>query len=159
MASQAKKIAQDEKLALELTPDPSPMPTFKSELGSTRIHQAVVAKIAGLAVREVDGVHELVPWGTGQRISSLAHTLTGDEMRDLGVAVEVGEIEAAVDCRIVTEYGVSIPRVAAEIQRNVCERVEQMTGLKVKEINIEVVDLYFESDGKQRPAGEEPRVR
>ncbi len=131
---------------------------LQSDLGKTHISQDVVAKIAGLAVREIEGVHALVPFGAGQRLSSLARSIGGSDMKDLGVAVEVGEIEAAVDCRIVTEYGVSIPRVAAAIQANVGERIREMTGLKVKEVNIEVVDLYFEEE-QTRAADASPRVK
>lgn len=109
----------------------------------TTIHDHVVAKIAGLAVREVEGVHSLVPYGAGQTLSKLANELRGADMRDLGVHVEVGTLEVAVDMRIVTEYGVSIPRIAEEARERVTFRVEEMTGLKVAEITLEVVDLHF----------------
>lgn len=112
--------------------------------GKTLVMETVVAKIAGLAVREVPGVHALVPYGATQRLTSLAKSISGAEMKDLGVRVEVGTIEAAVDVRIVTDYGASIPEIAAGIRKNLGERVQKMTGLTVKEINIEVVDLYFD---------------
>lgn len=144
--------------AMIAVPDDVRTTVLQSDLGRTHISQDVVAKIAGLAVREIEGVHALVPFGAGQRLSSLARSIGGSDMKDLGVAVEVGEIEAAVDCRIVTEYGVSIPRVAAAIQANVGERIREMTGLKVKEVNIEVVDLYFEEE-QTRAADASPRVK
>ena len=111
--------------------------------GRTIVMESVVAKIAGLAVREVSGVHNLVPYGAGQAITSFARNIRGNDMRELGVHVEVGSVEAAVDVRIVAEYGASIPEIAANIRENVITRVGGMTGLRVKEINIEVVDLYF----------------
>ncbi len=122
-----------------------------SEGGSTTVQPHVVAKIAGLAVREVDGVHNLVPFGTGQAISSIARAVTGNQMRDLGVSVEVGKVEAAVDVRIVTNYGTSIPLIASAIRENVHRRISEMTGLRVTECNIEVVDLWFD-DQDEEPA-------
>jgi uncharacterized alkaline shock family protein YloU len=132
--------------------------TLQSDLGATTIQPHVVAKIAGLAVREVNGVHSLVPFGAGQAFSNLAASVTGAEMRNLGVSVEVGSLEAAIDCRIVCDYGVSIPQVSAAIRENVTERIYIMTGLKVAEVNIEVADLFFEEDVTQRPAPQS-RVR
>lgn len=122
---------------------------LQSDAGSTTIQPHVVAKIAGLAVREVEGVHGLVPYGAGQAISNLARAVTGSEARDLGVSVEVGKVEAAIDVRIVTIYGASIPTIADGIRDNVERRIFEMTGLKVKETNIEVVDLYFPGDDQQ----------
>ncbi len=125
---------------------PSDAVLLDSEGGQTSIQPHVVAKIAGLAVREVNGVHALVPFSTGQAITSLARTVTGAQMRDLGVAVEVGTIEAAVDVRITTDYGVSIPEIASSVRSNVSARIREMTGLRVTEVNIEVVDLFFAED-------------
>ena len=112
------------------------------ELGRTTIADLVVAKIAGRATREVSGVHEIVTQGVGSAISGLAQRVTGGERSAQGVNVDVGEHEAAVDLRIVVDYGASIPQVAESIRRNVSSRVKSMTGLTVKEVNINVVDLF-----------------
>ncbi|GIV60488.1 Asp23/Gls24 family envelope stress response protein [Rhodocaloribacter litoris] len=130
----------------------------QDESGQTIIRNQVVAKIASLAVREIEGVHRLVPFGATQSVVSLAKTVTGGTMRDLGVQVEVGTREAAIDVRIVVDYGVSIPAIAEAIRRNVAERVEEMTGLKVVEINIDVVDLYFGEEEEEVEEAAEPRV-
>jgi len=122
--------------------------TIQQDRGKTIISDGVVAKIAGLAVREVPGVHSLVASGLRQTVASLARTVARREDRDSGVAVEVGEKQAAIDVRISTDYGVHIPAVAAAVRNNVINRVEGMTGLIVKEVNVAVTDLFF--------PGEEP---
>ncbi len=63
-----------------------------------------------------------------------------------GVAVEVGERQAAVDLTIVVEYGVAIVELARAIRRNVIASIEQMTGLEVVEVNVSVVDLQLPGD-------------
>ena len=63
-----------------------------------------------------------------------------------GVAVEVGEREAAVDLTVVVEYGESIPQIAKTLRENITRRIEGMTGLTVTEVNIAVNDLYFPGD-------------
>ncbi len=136
------------------------MLVMTSDLGKTRVSEEVVGKIAGLAVKEVEGVHALVPFGAGQTLSSIAQSLGATNNRkDIGVHVEVGQVEAAVDVRIVTDYGVAIPQVAEAIRTNIARRIEVMTGLKVKEINIDVVDLFFEADERPAELPTDPRVR
>ncbi|MDZ4698438.1 MAG: Asp23/Gls24 family envelope stress response protein [Rhodothermales bacterium] len=119
---------------------------LKGENGRTVIQTEVVAKIAGLAVREVSGVHKLVPYGAGQSVASLASAITRSDIKDLGVQVEVGQKEAAIDVRIITDYGANIPEIARSIRQVVAERIASMTGLVVVEVNIDIVDLYFGQD-------------
>lgn len=145
-------------VALEQRPDAMPAPEGSSVLtgedGRTVVHNQVVAKIAGLAVQEVDGVHRLVPFGASQAVSSFTRSVTGTSMHEMGVHVEVGQREAAVDVRIISEYGASIPAITEAIRRNVSERIEAMTGLRIVEVNIDVVDLYFpeqEEDVERAP--------
>jgi uncharacterized alkaline shock family protein YloU len=116
--------------------------------GKTKIESVVVAKIADLAAREIPGVHDLTPLSTGRMLSSMATGLAsrvtgGAGQQSQVVEVVVGEIEAAVDLGMSVDYGQSIPQVADAVRQNVIGRIEAMTGLKVKEVNIDVTDLYF----------------
>ena len=70
--------------------------------GVTTIADVVVSKIAGIATREVDGVHDL--GGQAARVvGKLRETLPGSTSLTQGVSVEVGERQAAVDIGIVAE--------------------------------------------------------
>jgi uncharacterized alkaline shock family protein YloU len=117
-----------------------------TEQGKTTIADVVVSRIAGIAAREVAGVHELVTQGMGGAVTGLAQRVTRADTRSQGVNVEVGVREAAIDLRLTVEYGVSIPQVAEAVRRNIMNRLESMTGLIVKEVNIDVTDLYFPED-------------
>jgi len=119
--------------------------------GKTTIADVVVSRIAGIAAREVEGVHELVSQGVGGAVGGLAQRVGRGDTRSQGVNVEVGAREAAIDLRLTVEYGVSIPQVAEGVRRNVMSRLESMTGLIVKEVNIDVTDLYFPEDEVQAP--------
>ncbi|MBX7454595.1 Asp23/Gls24 family envelope stress response protein [Mycolicibacterium sp. 3033] len=115
--------------------------------GSTTIADVVVSKIAGLAAREVHGVHDL--GGNASRaVGALRDRIPGASTNySQGVSVEVGEKQAAVDLDIVAEYGVSISDVAAGIRRNVIAALERMTGLEVVEVNITVHDIHVPDEG------------
>ncbi|MGW5383254.1 Asp23/Gls24 family envelope stress response protein [Nocardia sp. NPDC003963] len=117
-----------------------------TEQGSTTIADIVVQKVAGLAAREVNGVHEL-GGGTARAFGALRDRIPGASASiGQGVSVEVGETQAAVDLQIVVEYGVAIAEVARVVRRNVISAIEQMTGLEVVEVNINVNDVYVPGD-------------
>jgi uncharacterized alkaline shock family protein YloU len=118
-----------------------------TDQGKTTIAETVVAKIAGIAAREVSGVHAL-GGGAARAVGALRERIPGSRTNhSMGVSVEVGERQAAVDLQLVAEYGVSIADLARGIRRNVIDAVERMTSLEVVEVNIEVQDVFLESDG------------
>ena len=117
-----------------------------TEQGRTSIADTVVSKIAGIAAREISGVHDL-GGGTARAVGAIRERIPGSRTNlSQGVAVEVGEHQAAVDLDIVAEYGVAIADLAGAIRRNVVDAVERMTGLEVTEVNITVHDVFLESD-------------
>jgi uncharacterized alkaline shock family protein YloU len=118
--------------------------------GKTVIADTVVAKIAAAAAREIEGVHELVAVGAGATIAGFAGRLARTDIRVTGVNVEVGQREAAVDLNVTIDYGVNIPRLAEAVRQNIMDRVQGMTGLVVKEVNINAADLYFAEEEAAR---------
>ncbi|WP_370964488.1 Asp23/Gls24 family envelope stress response protein [Amycolatopsis sp. cg9] len=128
--------------------------------GSTSIADVVVQKIAGLATREIAGVHAL-GGGAARAFSAIRERIPGaTASAGQGVSVEVGEKQAAVDLQIVVEYGVSIADLSRSVRRNVITAVEQMTGLEVVEVNINVGDLHLPSeDGGEGETAETGRVQ
>ncbi|WP_197379921.1 Asp23/Gls24 family envelope stress response protein [Mycolicibacterium mengxianglii] len=117
-----------------------------SAQGKTTIADTVVAKVAGIAAREVQGVYSL--GGSASRVvGALRERIPGASVNNSqGVSVEVGEKQAAVDIDIVAEYGVAIADLASGIRRNVIAAIERMTGLQVTEVNIAVHDVHLETE-------------
>ncbi|QNB45532.1 Asp23/Gls24 family envelope stress response protein [Thermanaerosceptrum fracticalcis] len=128
-----------------------PEKTTFTEVGSIKIADEVVAIIAGLAATEVKGVAGM----SGGIVGGIAE-LVGKKNPSKGVKVEVGEKEAAVDLFVIVEFGVRIPEVAHEIQRNVKKSIESMTGLSVVEINVHVQGVAFPHELRDE---EHPRVK
>lgn len=128
-----------------------------SQQGRTSIADAVVAKIAGIAAREVSGVHAL-GGGAARSVGALRERIPGARTNHgQGVSVEVGERQAAVDIQLVAEYGVSITDLADGIRRNVISSVERMTGLEVTEVNVEVQDVYLETEDDSQDDADDQR--
>ncbi|WP_069713603.1 Asp23/Gls24 family envelope stress response protein, partial [Curtobacterium sp. ER1/6] len=78
--------------------------------GKTTIDDTVVSKVAGIAAREVNGVHSL-GGGAARAIGALRDAI-GQRDHGQGVKVEVGEKQVAADITIVAEYPVSLQQVA-----------------------------------------------
>ena len=108
--------------------------------GEIHIDDEVIAAIAGVAAREVDGVASL---GTSSIRRTLAERLGGVHEKARGVEVEAGKKEAIVDLTLNILYGYSIPDIVKSVQQKVAERLMQMTGLTAKEVNISVVGIEF----------------
>ncbi|MGW0660915.1 Asp23/Gls24 family envelope stress response protein [Streptodolium elevatio] len=125
--------------------------------GKTVVADGVVEKIAGLAAREVRGIHAMgggFARGYGAMRDRMPGTAT-DVSR--GVKVEVGEKQTAIDLTVVVDYGISIADVAADVRGHVVEAVEHMTGLDVVEVNITVHDVHLPDDTTAEAPT--PRVR
>lgn len=127
-----------------------------TEHGKTTIAHSVVAKIAGIAAREIAGVHNMGT-GTARAMGALRERLPGSTRSNIsqGVSVEVGERQAAIDIDIVCEYGVRIVDVANAVRKNITDQVQDMTGLEVTEVNIAVDDIFTGDDSnKEQPQPE-----
>lgn len=130
-----------------------------SSQGATHIAETVVAKIAGVAARDVHGIHRL-GGGAGRALGALRERIPGASTNvSQGVHVEVGEKQAAVDLSVVVEYGVAIADLAAAARRNVITALERMTGLEVVEVNISVTDVHLPSEDDDNDGGGEGEHR
>jgi len=122
-----------------------------TDTGNTRIADAVVAKVAGLAARDIPGVFSMVS-GMARRVGQLRSLIPGSsEAASQGVSVEVGEREAAIDLNLITWYGQSIVEISEAVRRNVMGQVEGMTGLRVVEVNIQIDDIHVEAPAEAQP--------
>lgn len=122
--------------------------------GKTSIASSVVQKVAGIAAREISGVHSM-GGGVSRAFGALRERIPGGnsaQSSTAGVAVEVGEKQAAIDLDIVVEYGASIVELARAVRRNVITAVERITGLEVIEVNIAVNDIHLadEDNGQEQ---------
>ena len=117
---------------------------LKGAIGNTTISNTVVSQIAGIAALEAEAEGIQMGGGTSAAVGDFLQSVSGSSGSvdySRGVSVEVGEEEAAVDLTTTIEYGQSIPRVTEAVRRNIINRVESLTGLRVTEVNITVNDV------------------
>lgn len=118
----------------------------------------VIATIANLAAAEVEGVSGL----GGGFADSITGIFGGKKSYTKGVRVEVGTEEVAVDLSINVKYGCKIQDVSNDVQSEVKNAIEMMTGLRVVEVNVFVQSVTFEEEKVEKPEKkkvEESRVK
>ena len=122
-----------------------------SERGTTIISNTVVSSIAGMAAREVDGVH--MGGGASRTASGVLGSITGSESKTSGISVEVGRTETAIDLKMGIEYNKNILQTVEEVRRRITDRVQSMTGLRITEMNATITDITFPEKEQRRRIG------
>lgn len=115
----------------------------KMENGNVKISNEVISIIAGVAANEIDGV---VSSSSG--ITEGITEMLGMKSLSKGVKVEINEKEANIDVFITVKYGIKISEIARKVQKNVKDSVENMTGLVVKTVNVNIQDVSFPKENK-----------
>lgn len=118
--------------------------TLKEEGGQVNISDDVVAAIAGIAAGEIDGVYSM----SGGVASGIAEKLGAKKSLQKGVKVDVKPEGSVIDLYITVEFGVRIPELSWNIQENVKNSVETMTGISVLKVNVHVDGVHFKEEEK-----------
>ena len=112
--------------------------------GKTVINDGVISKIAGIAAREVTGVHAL-GGGAARALGAIRNVISSTDLSQ-GVSVEVGETQVAVDISLVAEYPIELQKVADDVRFAVITAIETLVGMQVTEVNVTVNDVHLVSD-------------
>ena len=110
-----------------------------------QISNDVIAVIAGVAVSEVQGVASM----SGGFAGGITEVLSGKKNMAKGIKVDKEENKVKIDVNIIVEYGTRIPDIAFEIQNRVKTSVENMTGIKVEEVNVHVQGVNTNTVSKE----------
>lgn len=115
--------------------------------GTTVVVDPVVAKIAGMAAREVPGVHAL--GGGAARVVGAVRDAIGQSDLSQGVRVEVGEHQVAADVTIVVAYPEQLHVVAENVRQAVGNAIVELIGMEVAEVNVTVSDVHIPGDDEE----------
>lgn len=113
-----------------------------ADRGSTRIEDEVVEKIAGIAAREVPGVHDLGGDAARFFASMKQRVGLGEASKGTrGVSARLDGRTARVGVTLVVDYGIKVQPVTEQVRAKVIDAVERMLDLQVTEVNIVVDDV------------------
>lgn len=119
-------------------------PPQGAAVGTTTIEDAVVAKIAGIAARDVSGVHAL-GGGAARMVGAIRDALNTTDLSQ-GISVAVGEAQITVDVTIVAEYPVALQKVADDVRAAIHRDMVDLVGAGVVEVNVTIDDVHVPSD-------------
>ncbi|NUU76631.1 Asp23/Gls24 family envelope stress response protein [Paenibacillus xylanilyticus] len=109
------------------------------QIGAIHISNDVVSKIVGMAAQATSGISSMSVGLT----EGIAKSISGKSLQK-GIDVEVKEDQASIQLRINVQYGFRMHQVCQELQHNVQQAVEQLTGIMVKEIKVHVVGVTMQ---------------
>lgn len=116
----------------------------QKDYGVIKIADDVIASIAGLAAMEIKGVA-----GMAGGVTSGITEMLGKKNMAKGVKVDVNERDVVIDLYLILDFGVKIPALAHDVQNQVKQSIENMTGLKVREVNVHVQSVTFGAREKE----------
>ncbi len=106
------------------------------------ISEDVVSTIAGVAAMECFGV---VGMSTRNLKEGITELLRKDNVHK-GIDISILENKVIVTLFIVVAYGVKISEVAQNIQEKVKFSIENMTGMEVESVNVNVTGVRPDSE-------------
>lgn len=107
---------------------------IKNDIGTIYITEDVLLKVVGYAALECYGIVACPPsqcQGWHRRMAGKGNISKGVQIRSVGDMLDV-------DLFIIVEYGISIAEVCKTIVDTVRYKLESMTGVKVRKVNISV---------------------
>ena len=107
---------------------------INNELGQITISEDVLLKVAGYAALECYGIVAM----SSKRAKDGFVEWLGRENLTKGVQINVTDGGIDIDLFIIVEYGISIVEVCNIIKSQVCYKIENMTGARVRRVNISV---------------------
>ena len=106
--------------------------------GNLKISRDVLATIARYATMEIEGVASLASFTTNIRGWLLK------KQSAKPITIDLNDDIAAIDIHVNIKAGVNIPQTAEKIQSAVKEAVQNMTGIAVSRVNINMAGIVFD---------------
>lgn len=111
-----------------------------NELGTTTIERDVVAKVAGIAARDVEGVHAL--GGAARRAIGVVRDAMNNTDLSQGISITITDDTVSVDATLSAEYPIGLQKVAADVRSAVVLAVETIVGMEVTAVNVTINDIF-----------------
>ncbi len=109
----------------------------ETKLGTVRIAPSVMAMIASLTARSVDGVADLS--AVSRPPNRMLHRPNVGSAP--GVLLQVRNNEISCDVYIVAQPDTNLKRLGQTVQRRVREALDQMLGMTAQQVNVYIEDI------------------
>lgn len=120
--------------------------------GSIQISRDVMSAIVRKFTLKVPGV---IRFQTQSLTDSMLDIL-GKRSSDRSIQIDIDENGADITVGLILEFGVEIPKVCHDLQDILRERLQTLTGMHVRKINVNVLDLEEPEEVPEEKPEEEP---
>ncbi len=100
--------------------------------GQLKIADDVIAIIASLAISDQKGIEK-----------------TAKKNKNKGISIRMEEGQVVCDVELSIVHGTKIPELAGEVQEKIKTAVETMTGLEVRQVNVNIVSMNMDKTVKE----------
>ena len=115
-----------------------------------------MAKVAGLAIKEIPGVYDLGN-SAARALGALRSKVGASESITQGISVEIGQTQTALDVVLIVEYPYPVHEVADKVREAIFSSVEGLVGLEVTEVNIKVTDVHVPDSDEEKEEDKESK--
>lgn len=124
-----------------------PLEDKNKGLGTIEIAPEVLEIISGITVNEIDGVYAMQG-----SFKSGVNELFGRSSHNKGIYLNNTEDGLSIDVYCYLKYGVSVPKVALEMQTKIKEQILFMSDLEINVVNVHVVGLVTPKEVEKHQA-------
>ncbi len=121
-------------------------PPGAKEGDDTVLATSVIERIGELAVQEVVGVHDVVSTKLPPPMTGLARDVYARLREGRGVKAIMEDETVRIEVRVVVEYGRDITLLAERIREVTKARVEELAGISVSSVTVNVVGIHASED-------------
>jgi len=104
------------------------------EQGNLTISDDVIATYLSEAVLKTEGVHELYAGLS----DTLSKNILGKDSIYKGLKITKDDEGYEIDVYIIVDYGVKIPEIAWNVQKNIINELESVMAIIIKNVNIHI---------------------
>ena len=108
--------------------------------GSITFSTEVIADIVRISIQDVKGLV------MNQNVLNSITGFLGKKNTNKGIKVELGREETAITLNIGVEFGINVPDLCQTLQQNITRSVEKMTGLRVVNIDVNVLNVFVKDE-------------
>lgn len=118
---------------------PAETSLMEGELGEIKIHENVIANLVAMATRKVPGVSRLAG---STVVDAIASIVGSRRMQARAITVGIaGDNCVTIDLKLNILVGFRLPEVVQQVQREVINSIEEVTGMTVTRVNVAVQDI------------------
>ena len=117
-------------------------PTYDTDIGHIKIDDDVIAVCAINATLKTEGIHSL----SGGISNQLSKTLLRKDLVSKGIKVSREDDALVLDVFVIVKFGVRIPDIAFNLQKNISAKLKEMTELEVSAVNVHVQGVAIDEE-------------